>query len=207
MQKVKKRCLYKEPSLKFFFFLNSVKLFQNTIDEQHGHCDSAFKKSVEKWTEIHLLRKFRSTHALPNSCVWQGMSLYFITNTWQRYKLMISMEVLFKGSCVIPKPSGVTKKSKMILITGRATQMLYNYICAWVPSRFSCVQLFAMLCTVAHQAPLSMGFFMQEFRIGLPCPSPGDLPHSGIQTTSPVDSCITGSFFTCWATWEAHKYL
>ena len=30
--------------------------------------------------------------------------------------------------------------------------------------------------TVAHQAPLSMGFSRQEYWSGLPFPSPGDLP-------------------------------
>ena len=30
--------------------------------------------------------------------------------------------------------------------------------------------------TVAHQAPLSMGFSRQEYWNGLPCPPPGDLP-------------------------------
>ena len=34
----------------------------------------------------------------------------------------------------------------------------------------------ATLWTVAHQAPLSMGFASQEFWSGLPFPSPGDLP-------------------------------
>ena len=32
--------------------------------------------------------------------------------------------------------------------------------------------------TVAHQAPLSMGFPRQEYWTGLPFPSPGDLPNS-----------------------------
>ena len=35
------------------------------------------------------------------------------------------------------------------------------------------------LRTVAHQAPLSMGFSRQEYWSGLPCPSPGDLPDPG----------------------------
>ena len=34
--------------------------------------------------------------------------------------------------------------------------------------------------TVAHQAPLSMGFSRQEYWSGLPFPSPGDLPDPGI---------------------------
>ena len=40
----------------------------------------------------------------------------------------------------------------------------------------SYVWLFASSWTVAHQAPLSMGFSRQEYWSGLPCPPPGDLP-------------------------------
>ena len=39
--------------------------------------------------------------------------------------------------------------------------------------------------TVACQAPPSMGFSSQEYWGGLPFPSPGDLPYSGIKLTSP----------------------
>ena len=39
--------------------------------------------------------------------------------------------------------------------------------------------------TVAHQAPLSMGFSRQEYWSGLPFPSPGDLPDPGIEPGSP----------------------
>ena len=46
--------------------------------------------------------------------------------------------------------------------------------------------------TVVHQAPLSMGFPRQEYRIGLPFPSPGDLPKPGTEPTSPA----FGTFFT-----------
>ena len=35
--------------------------------------------------------------------------------------------------------------------------------------------------TVAHQAPLSMGFPRQEYWSELPFPSPGDLPNPGIE--------------------------
>ena len=44
---------------------------------------------------------------------------------------------------------------------------------------FSCVQLFVTLWTVAHQAPLFMGFSRQEYWSGLPFPSPGDLLNPG----------------------------
>ena len=43
------------------------------------------------------------------------------------------------------------------------------------------VQLFATLWTVAHQAPLSMGFSRQEHFTGLLCPPPGDLSDPGIE--------------------------
>ena len=43
-------------------------------------------------------------------------------------------------------------------------------------SLFNPVRLFAALCTVAQQAPLSMGLFMQEYWSGLPFPAAGDFP-------------------------------
>ena len=57
-------------------------------------------------------------------------------------------------------------------------------------SCFSRGQFFVTLRTVAHQAPLSKGFSRQEYRSGLPFPSPGDLPDPGIQPTSLYVSCI-----------------
>ena len=50
----------------------------------------------------------------------------------------------------------------------------------------SYTQLFATPWTVAHQAPLSMGFSRQEYWSGLPFPSPGDLPDPGIEPRSPA---------------------
>ena len=50
-------------------------------------------------------------------------------------------------------------------------------------SGFSCVQLFVTLQTVAHQAPLSMGFPRQECWNGLPCSPSGDLADPGIEPT------------------------
>ena len=50
----------------------------------------------------------------------------------------------------------------------------------------SLVRLFVTLWTVAHQAPLSMGFSSQEYWSGLPFPSPGDLPNPGTEPESPA---------------------
>ena len=52
---------------------------------------------------------------------------------------------------------------------------------AYMLSYFSHVRLSAILWTRAHQTSVSMGFFKQEYWSGLPCPPPGDLPHSGIK--------------------------
>ena len=49
----------------------------------------------------------------------------------------------------------------------------------------SCLTL-ATPWTVAHQAPLSMGFSRQKYWSGLPFPSPGDLPDLGIEPRSPA---------------------
>ena len=56
-------------------------------------------------------------------------------------------------------------------------------------SRASSVQVLAVSDsvtpqTVAHQAPLSTGFFRQEYWSGLPSPPPGDLPDPGIKAES-----------------------
>ena len=48
----------------------------------------------------------------------------------------------------------------------------------------SCVWFFATPWTVAHQAPLSLGFSRQGYWSGLPCPPPRDLPDPGIKPAS-----------------------
>ena len=54
------------------------------------------------------------------------------------------------------------------------------------------VQLFVTPWTVAHQAPLSMGFSWQEYWSGLPFPPPGDLPNPEIEPMSPVAPAFAG---------------
>ena len=54
---------------------------------------------------------------------------------------------------------------------------------------FSRVRLFVTPWTVAHQAPLSMGFSRQGYWSGLPCPPPGDLPDPEIEPA------LAGRFF------------
>ena len=71
---------------------------------------------------------------------------------------------------------------------------------------FSHVQLIVAPRTVAHQAPLSMGFSRQEYCSGVSFPTPGDLPHPLIKFVSLLSPALAGGFFTTSATWEAHLY-
>ncbi|KAM9721592.1 rab GTPase-activating protein 1 isoform 2-T3 [Dama dama] len=74
------------------------------------------------------------------------------------------------------------------------------------------VRLFASPWTIAHQAPLSLKFFRQEYWSGLPFHSPGDLPDPKIKPTSsaspalesPQDSAITRDINR---TFPAHDYF
>ena len=66
----------------------------------------------------------------------------------------------------------------------------------------SCPNSYATVRTVAHQAPLSMGFSRQEYWIGLPCPPPGNLRDPGIEPVSLTSPSLAGGFFSTSATWE-----
>ena len=78
-------------------------------------------------------------------------------------------------------------------------------------SHFSHVWLFVTPWTVAHQAPLSMGFSRQEYVSGLPCPPPGDLPDPGIKPAFLKSPALVGIFFFFFLTvstiWEAQSLL
>ena len=69
------------------------------------------------------------------------------------------------------------------------------------------VQLFASPWTVAHQAPVSMGFPRQEYWSGLPFPPPGDLPDLGIEPMSLISPALAGGFFTTSTTWDLLESL
>ena len=75
-----------------------------------------------------------------------------------------------------------TNITLQINYTSIKTLQLSVHVC--MPSCFSCVQLFETPWTVAHQAPLSMGFSRQAYWSGLLWPPPGDLPDPGIEPES-----------------------
>ena len=61
---------------------------------------------------------------------------------------------------------------------------IYPSLFVYVRSHCICVRLFVNMWTIAHQAPLSLGFFRPEYWSRLPFPSPGDLPDPEIKPTS-----------------------
>ena len=87
-----------------------------------------------------------------------------------------------------------------------------HIILSRVPCVYSCccfkslsrVRLFATPWTVAHQAPLSMGFPRQEYWNGLPFPSLGCLSDSGIKPESPA---LAGGLFTREASREVYLWF
>ena len=74
------------------------------------------------------------------------------------------------------------------------TKFTYKQI-VYMLSCFTSVQLFGILWTLAHQAPLSMGFSRQEYWRGLPFPPLGDLPDPGVEPMSLVSPVLAGGFF------------
>ena len=99
------------------------------------------------------------------------------------------------GVAIIWSPQ--TTVSVPTLTHAHLSSSLLPHVC--VLSCLSRVQLFAIPCTVARQAPLSMGFSRQEYWSGLPSPPPGDLP----KPMSLMSPALAGGFFTTSATWEA----
>ena len=76
----------------------------------------------------------------------------------------------------------------------------FNLHSACMLSYFSRVQFCATPWTVAHQAPLSMGFSRQEHCGGSPCPPPEGLSNPGMEPTSLMSPAIVDRFFATSAT-------
>ena len=70
-----------------------------------------------------------------------------------------------------------------------------SWVCTCVLNCFSHVRFFVTLCTIAHQASMSIEFSRQEYWSGLLCPPPGDLPKPGIKPASLTSPALSGRFF------------
>ena len=56
--------------------------------------------------------------------------------------------------------------------------------------------------TAAHQVPLSVELFRQEYWSGLSFPTPGDLPDPGVRPMSLMSPALADRLVTTSATWE-----
>ena len=80
--------------------------------------------------------------------------------------------------------------------------LLYDIVISYFPDItyhmrvLNCVRLFDTPQPVAHQTSLSMAFSRQEYWSRLPFPTPGDLPHPGIEPVSHASPVLAGRFVT-----------
>ena len=102
--------------------------------------------------------------------------------------------------CVRPHRRQPTRLPR---IHGHTHTHTHNCTCCML-SCFSHVWFLTTLWTGAHQAPLYMGFYRQEYWSGLPSPPPGNFPGPVIKPTTLVSPALAGRFSTASATWEAH---
>ena len=108
------------------------------------------------------------------------------------------IDIYKKKKKLAPNVSSADLKKPWLSI---AITFLYWSMCMCAKFLKSCPTL-CDLWTVAHQAPLSMGFSRQEHWSGLPCLPPGDLPNPGTEPSSPASPALVGGFFTTSASWE-----
>ena len=91
-----------------------------------------------------------------------------------------------------------------VLVSGVWQSDSEKYICVCILGLVAqlCLTLCDPMDYIAHQTPLTMEFSRQEYWSGLLYPPPRIFPTQGLNQIS----CMTGRFFTDWATREAQEY-
>ena len=95
------------------------------------------------------------------------------------------------------------RKLNLLFYETFTSKSLYPHVCL-IPCR---VRLFTTLWTVAHQAPLSLGFSRQEYWSGLPALLQGIFLTQGLNPCLLMSSTLSGGIFATSTTWEAHNIL
>jgi len=114
---------------------------------------------------------------------------------WQPTPVFLPGESQGRGSLVGCCLWGRTE-SDMAEVTQQQQQQQQHSIVKQLFSELPWVQFFVTSWTVAHQAPLSMEFFRQEYWSEWPFPTPRDLPNPGIEPCLPASPALAGGFFT-----------
>ena len=123
------------------------------------------------------------------------LSLIFFHSFWN-YLLLYIFQVKVEEYCITIL--------RLVTITNIWPQVKYKYtvliqgimhyssisVCVshWVMSDW----LFVTPWSVAHQAPLSMGFFKQEYWSGFPCPPSEEIPNPGIEPETLTSPALAG---------------
>ena len=138
---------------------------------------------------------------------WMGSFDRWYLDSLVMYQLLILTvlcQFIYKSFIVplhVPGTEIVTKSSllsRTFLVVKEAKFELW-----FVVQLLSTIWLFSTPKAVICQAPLSTGFPRQEYWSGLPFPSPRDIPNLGTEPGSSTLQevyCISGRFFTNWAT-------
>ena len=142
-----------------------------------------------------------SRKSLPN---WMSRRFFFFFNIYMLFICCSGFQLQHVGSSSLTRDwTWALSIGSTVLATGPpgmshmifALWFFFFEFCICVVQVHCCVRLFVTPWTVAHQAPLSMGFPRQEYWSGLPCPPPGDLPNPGIRPVCPAlqaDSLLIG---------------
>ena len=86
-----------------------------------------------------------------------------------------------------------------------------NLICIQARREGTCAKSLQSCLTLCHPMDCSRagssvhGSVQAKILSGLPCPSPGVLPNSGIEPPSFMSPALAGRFFITSATWEAQR--
>ena len=115
--------------------------------------------------------------------------------TWPAKPTIFTIRPFFRKTLLHKKKKKNQKQGGSFSRTYRHVRKIpkQRYVHSCMLSHFSHILLFVTLWTVARQAPLSIGFFRQEYWSGLPCPPLGDLPNQGIEPSALMCPASAGS--------------
>ena len=109
------------------------------------------------------------------------MIRFLVINEPHEIKLAASPKIALSTCCRgAGRAQSIPEKIKLFLCLFSVSCVIFQKEFSFLPcvlSRCSHVQLFLTLWSIAHQAPLAMGFSKQEYWSGLPFPSPMKSQH------------------------------
>ena len=143
--------------------------------------DFLFTPALHHGIDVHLFPHcFLQTFLFPSTSHWPSLLKLTMSDCCpHHYPLMlldVSIPVLMLVTSVSTSMDDCSSSQPP-----RGPNLSLPSVCAQLLGH---IWLFVAPWSVSHQAPLSMGFSRQEYWSGLPFPSPGDLPHSGIEPGS-----------------------